>query len=309
VLANDERFYPFQNGTLQVPEIGSKKPLSCMGCELPLNAFAVMKFNRPGDFHGPNCYNTALIASGVYSPNQVRYVSPEEFEAVLKKAFTLTTNEKAGDILVFDAKSSRGHAALYLGDNLIFHKKSYATHYFYRIAPMTEAGLVEKNEWVPGPVEGTINQFVWPKLGELPKAFYRFKRVKISLTKEMNILETKLLTDLGHWAIAKNWGLIGKNIIQDYYKEISPRADELTQGILISFRDQVGLYFDELHYKNSRNYTKTTEEICLPSGGTDQLKVVYMALATSLKKTPEQSKESWEKILSQDKKRCSQRSF
>lgn len=307
-LADDVRFYSFQNGTLQVPEIGSKKPIECIGCVFNPGKFALEKFNRPGDFHGPNCYNTALIISGAMRPDQVRYVSPEEFEAVLKQQYELTTAERFGDVIVFDSKSSRGHAAVNLGNDLVFHKKSYGTQYFYRISTIAEVGIVEKNEWVPSPIEGTMNQFVWPELGKLPKSFYRFKKNKLSINTEIKLIETQLLKDLGKWALAKNWGLIGKNIIGDYKQAIAS-SDPLTKAMLTSFYDQIGVYFDELHYKNSRNYTRTTEEICLPENGTDQLKQIYFALSKSLNRSTEETTSKWDKILSQDKKRCSFKSF
>lgn len=312
IHARDVRDYPFQNGTLQVPEIGSKKVIDCIGCDIQLSPFAMTMFNRPGDFHGPNCYNTALIVSGAFNPTQVRYVSPEEFEAILKQQFEITSVQRSGDVVVFDAKSSRGHAAVYLGNDLVYHKKSYGTQYFYRISTIDEVGIVEKNEWVPSPIEGTLNQFVWPELGRLPKSYYRFKKNKLTIDPKyssvLKLVETQLLRDLGKWALAKNWGLVGKNIILDYQKSLSS-SDPLTKSMLTSFYDQIGVYFEELHYKNSRNYDRTTEEICLPQSGTDELNKIYIALSKSLGKSPEATKRNWEKLLAQDKKRCSQKSF
>lgn len=309
-LAQDSTFYPFQNGNLKVPNLGSKESLECVGCNFTQPAFVKKMFNRQGDFHGPNCYNTALITAGVMKLNQVRYVSPEEFEALLKLNFAPKSSASAGDVIVFDAQSSRGHAAYYLGDNLVFHKKSYGTYYHYRIAPIENVGVVEKKEWTPNPFEGSIAQFNWPELGKLPKAFYKASKKSISydprFARVLTTLEPILLNDFGQWAVAKRWGLVGKGLIEDYLKLIVPQADALTKGMLISFRDQLQLYFDEVHFKNARNYDRVTEEVCLPEDKA-QLFQVYQFLAKSLGRSDAELKTRWDKVLSQDKKRCRER--
>ena len=104
-----------------VPKLDSSEKLTS---HPRFEGFIQEMFNRPGEIHGPNCYNTALIANGYFSKLQKRYVSPEEFEEILKSNFVKVTTPVYQDIIVFDAKSSRGHAAFYLGDELIFHKKS-----------------------------------------------------------------------------------------------------------------------------------------------------------------------------------------
>lgn len=299
--------YPFQNGVLEVPELGSKGPLKCSGCSLPTVPFITLKFNRPGDFHGPNCYNTALIGSGVMKSDQIRYVSPEEFEAILKTNYSLVNRPQAGDVVVMDAKASRGHAALYLGDNLIFHKKSFGTQYHYRITSLDLAGVVEKNEWIPSPIEGSINQFIWPELGTLPTAFYRPNKKLIPLdpkfSKVMKILEAQITQDLGQWAIAKKWGLVGMHLIEDYLNRVTSSADAITLGMLISFKDQLSLYFDELHYKNGRSYERTTEEICLPQDP-HSLGILFQNLATSLNISKSQMETRWNEVMGQERKKC-----
>lgn len=309
-FSNEGQFYPYQNGTLKVPFIGSKEPIECIGCNFNPGQFIQKMFNSPGDFHGPNCYNTALISAGVMRPNQIRYVSPEEFEAILKQNFVPRPNRAAGDVIVFDASASRGHAAFYLGDNLVFHKKSYGTYYGYRITSVENVGVIEKNEWTPGPFEGSIAQFNWPQLGRLPKVYH--KPVKRNLqynpkfVKVIATVETTLLNDFGKWAIAKKWGLVGQYLIEDYLKNISPSADNLTKGIFISLKDQMKLYFDEVHFKNARNYERVTEEVCLPQDLT-QLAQVHQFLGRSLGRQEIQLKASWDRVMSQDKKRCRER--
>lgn len=300
-------FYPFQNGTLEVPDLGSKDQLKCTGCNLPAVPLMAKKFNRPGDFHGPNCYNTALIASGVMKNDQIRYVSPEEFEAILKTHFSLVNQGQSGDVVVMDARASRGHAALYLGDNLIFHKKSYGTQYHYRITSLELAGVVEKNEWIPSPIEGSINQFVWPELGKLPTAYYRPMKKNISLApkyiNEMKLLDQQLTQDLGQWAIAKKWGIVGLHMLEDYLHRVKPSADPITVGMLISFKDQLSLYFDELHYKKSRSYERTTEDICLPQDS-QNLGIIFQRLAASIDISRADMEAKWKKVMEQDRRKC-----
>lgn len=305
-----QRDFPFANGTLRVPELGSKLPLDCVGCQRLLKSFIKEKFNRPGDFHGPNCYNTALIASGAFSAKQIRYVSPEEFEAILVQLYSPLTQATPDSLVIFDAKSSRAHAGFYLGDGLVFHKKSFGTQYHYRIAPILEAGVPEVKEWIPSPMEGSHNQFLWPELGKLPQTFYRLNKKTLNYQSQYSTilkkLDSLLLVDLGQWAIAKKWGLIGMNMLDDYLALIKNQADPLTKGMLTSYKDQLNLYFEELHYKNSRSYERTTAEICLPENP-DQLKSMFKDLAQNLRWTSEQMESKWIQVTGQDKKRCAVR--
>lgn len=305
-----QRDFPFANGTLRVPELGNKATLDCVGCQRMLGTFIKAKFNQPGDFHGPNCYNTALIASGAFTSKQIRYVSPEEFEAILAQLYSPLMQATPDSLVVFDSKSSRAHAGFYLGDGLVFHKKSFGTQYHYRVAPMLEVGVPEKKEWVPSPMEGSQNQFLWPELGKLPQTFYRLNRKTLTFQSQfsgvLKRLDAFLLVDLGQWAIAKKWGLVGQNLLEDYLSLIKNQADPLTKGMLISYKDQLNLYFEELHYKNSRSYERTTAQICLPES-VDQLKLVFKEVATNLRWTPEQMEAKWTQVLGQDKARCTVR--
>lgn len=295
--------YPYANGTLVVPELGSRSSLDCVGCQRPLSFFIRNRFNRPGDFFGPNCYNTALIAAGLMKEKQIRYVSPEEFEVLLSRHFTPLAGPTPMSVVVFDANSSRGHAGYYLGDNLVFHKKSFNTNYHYRITTQELVGVVEKNEWVPSPIEGSINQFVWPQLGHLPKSYYRIRNKQIRYQQEfapqLYMLENLLLVDLGQWAIAKKWGLVGLQLLEDYLKLVDGKADPLTKGTLISFKDQISVFIEEVYYKNSRSYDRTTQEICLPENP-EQLKAIYQRLASSLNLPANR----WEQVATQDLKKC-----
>ena len=297
--------FPFANGTLNIPYLGERESLICTGCQKELPQFIQNKFNRPGDFHGPNCYNTSLIASGLFKTNQIRYVSPEEFKAIIQTHYQKLNSAKADSLVVFDAKSSWGHSGFYLGDGLVFHKKSYATHYHYRITPIGKVGVIEKNEWTPNPFEGSLAQFDWPELGKLPMDFYQLSKRSLNYSNHAQLLkyiESIIIKDAGSWAFAKNWGLVGLNLLQELMSKL-PNQDALTKGMLISFKDQVQVYFDEVHFKNTRNYDRTTEEVCLPAN-LIQLQALYKDLGKYLKVDSQILEKKWNQVLNQDKRRC-----
>lgn len=300
--------FPFANGTLNVPSLTEREALTCVGCQRALSTFIRNQFNRPGDFHGPNCYNTALISSGLFKAQQIRYVSPEEFRALIRTNFQKLSSARPNSLIVFDARNSWGHAGFYLGDNLVFHKKSYATHYHYRITTLEEVGIPEKGEWTPNPFEGSVAQFNWPELGKLPKEFYQLsnKNVRISTHPELlKHLEAMIIKDAGAWAFAKNWGLVGLSLLQELKNKL-PNQDALTKGMLISFQDQVQVYFDEVHYKHTRNYDRTTEEVCLPTDA-GQLKTLFFHIGRYLNVDSSSLEGKWQRVMSQDKRRCRER--
>lgn len=297
--------YPFAGGFLSVPMLNSKENLKCTGCEQELPLFVKKYFNKPGNFHGPNCYNTSLIASGVMSEKQIRYVSPEEFKEIIKINFKKETNLTPMSLIVFDSKSSWGHSGFYLGDNLVFHKKSYATYYHYRITTLDNVGIVEENEWTPNPFNGSMNQFKWPELGSLPMEFYSPVKKKIQYKtheKLIKKLEAMVIDDSGKWAIMKKWGIVGGNLLATLVNAL-PDQDPLTKGTLISFRDQIRVYFDEVHFASTRNYERAMSEACLPEDRT-QLKELYFYLGNYLNLDDNFLKDTYSKVMGQDKRHC-----
>lgn len=291
---------------VSIPKLGSKEAL---GSHPRFNAFIVQMFNRPGDFHGPNCYNTALITSGVFSSGNRRYVSPEEFEAILKNNFSSVTRPGFQDLVVFDAKASRGHAAFYLGDDLIFHKKSFGTHYHYRITEMGLAGVVEENEWTPGPVDDSSAQMNWPELGRLPKEYYRLQKKLLPpldqrLAPFLTNIETLLVADLKQWAIAKKWGMTGEYLLEDLLKYArAQKTDKYTEGLIISLKDQIFVFLEEVYFKRARSASRVLEDLCLPEQK-DQLFGLIRELGKILKKETTKVEEVLKKLEQQDKSRC-----
>lgn len=249
-----------------VPKLGSKQALTT---HPRLSGFVANYFNRPGSFHGPNCYNTALIASGLFSQNNIRYVSPEEFEVIVQNNFVKVSSPLFKDIIVFDSTRSRGHAAFYLGDELVFHKKSFGTQYHYRIVDINSVGVVEENEWIPGPVDDSSSQMNWPELGKLSRDFYRLKTLNLpkiegKLAPLIVQIEKDLTTDLKIWAIGRKWGMLGEYFLQElltYAK--NNKSNSYTLGLLTSLKDQVFIMLEEVHFKN-RSSGSVLEEICIP---------------------------------------------
>ena len=292
-----------------IPKLGSREALSQHS---RFSDFIVSMFNRPGDFHGPNCYNTALIASGLFPSEKKRYVSPEEFEAILKNNFIKTPRPQFKDVLVMDAQSSRGHAAFYLGDDLIFHKKSYGTHYHYRITEIKDAGVVEENEWAPGPMDDSSAQMNWPELGRLPMESYRLISQQLpamdpKFSGLVLKLESLLTNDLKGWAIARKWGITGEYLLQDlltYARKM--KVDKYTEGVLISLKDQIFIFLDEVYFKRARSASRVMEELCVPEQK-DQLFELIREFGKLNNIDQQKITATLKKIQEQDKSRCSVR--
>ena len=292
-----------------IPKLGAKQTLTS---HPRFTGFIEQMFNQPGGVHGPNCYNTALIASGLMSVNQKRYVSPEEFEEVLRNNFTQVSNAHYKDLIVFDAKSSRGHAAFYLGDNLVFHKKSYATHYFYRIVETEKVGMVEENEWRPGPVDDSSLQMDWPRLGSLPREYYRLVSKRNvprnpKLAPLLTKLENLLQTDLNSWAISRKWGMTGEYLLEDILQFAkSEKMDKYTIGLLLSLKDQVYIMLEEVNFKRSRSVSRVLEEICIPEQK-EQLFDLIRDFGRVLNKDSRRVEEVISQLKNQDVSRCTLR--
>lgn len=291
-----------------VPKLGSKTALTS---HPRFTGFIQTMFNKPGSFHGPNCYNTSLIATGAFPQTNLRYVSPEEFEAILKASFVSVPEAAYKDILVFDAKSSRGHAAFYLGDGLIFHKKSYGTQYFYRITDFEKVGVVEENEWVPGPTQDSSLQMKWPELGKLPMAAYRRKsvlpRLDTRLAKLLTKIEQAVVADAKNWGMGKKWGMSGEYFLQDLQNFARTiKTDKYTEGMIISLKDQVYIMIEEVYFRSSRSSSSVLEEICVPEQP-EQLFGFIKELGVILKKDPATIQRVITSMTEQAKSRCSVR--
>lgn len=308
LYAQDGR-YMLGGKSILVPKLGSKESLSS---HPRFNGAISLLFNRPGEFHGPNCYNTSLIASGLWSNSKKRYVSPEEFESLLKNNFREVSIPNYGDVIVYDAKMSRGHAAYYLGDNLVFHKKSFGTHYHYRITESDKVGVVEENEWTPGPMDDSSMQMNWPELGKLSKNYYRLTsrylpKIEPRFDLLLTNMERALEADLKVWAMGKRWGMIGEyfmDALLSYAR--SQRVNKYTEGLIISMKDQLYIMIEEMYFKSARSSGRVLQEICLPEE-TSQIFGFIRELGKLQNKPSIKIEEALKKLSEQDRSRCSLR--
>lgn len=305
---SQDRVFVLNGKEVLIPKLGSKIPLP----PHPHFDSTIQKyFNNPGSFHGPNCYNAAFIASGFFHPSETRYVSPEEFTFLLSTNFMKVSSPEVRDVIVFDAKNSKGHAGIYLGDELVFHKKSYRTNYHYRITDIKNVGVVEENEWTPGPSDASSDQMKWPELGSLPIEFYRKKsitrpKVDSRISNLVMLLEKNLSNDLKTWSIAKKWGVLGHYLIEDlliYAKSIS--VDKYTEALLISLKDQIFIMLDEIYLKN-RSSSVAYKNVCIPQEK-EQLVKLINDFGKILKKDEIKIKQVINNLFTQDLSQCALR--
>lgn len=304
-LWSQDQTYVLQGREVFIPKLGSKHSLS----KHPhFNSFIQSYFNRPGNFHGPNCYNTALIASGLFNQDKTRYVSPEEFEALIRNNFSRVASPAFKDIVVFDSNSSRGHAAFYLGDEIVFHKKSFGTQYHYRIVDINAVGVVEENEWIPGPMDDSSSQMNWPELGKLSREYYRIKHSKLPMLDKnlgplIEQIEKDLTQDLKTWAIGRKWGMVGEYFLQEllsYAK--NNNANAYTIALLTSLKDQVFIMLEEVYFKN-RSAGSVLEDICIPENS-DQFFSHLEKLGKILKRDQAKINSASARLKNQDLSTC-----
>ncbi len=242
--------------------------------------FIESQFNHAAYFRGPNCYNTALIASGILPADQVIYVSPEEFEFYLKIYFEQVNNSDLlpGDLIVYDASASRGHVAFYLGAGLVFHKKGFLKNYLYRITGMYETSLVEEFEWRPSEYDTlAAPDFNWDNKSI---AVYRKKEFvennSINLDdKEMKALDLvsyisfHVLKNAPYWKVAKEMGIVTENLLTSLESEFSflskapSEISRLAYFHLKSLSAQVFQSIEESHFSSPHTrVSDVNEEYC-----------------------------------------------
>lgn len=275
--------YPFKKGTLCVPQIGQGSQLS-----LP-NPLITKLFNNSANYSGPNCYNTALVVSEVLNSNEVRYVSPQEFEILLKKFFYEVTEPKEGDLVVYEANKQRGHVAYWLGDDLVFHKKSFHKNYLYRITTSEDVGVIEKDEWQPSPMED-FPRWTEVNIGKTTKAYYR--RLSVPLSDNfsendllwldiLNHINQELIKDGPNWAVGKNMGLVTENFLNTAIGMAKKdQAHPYVIAKLTSLKDQVFQSLEETYYaraRGQRQVDRINEEICFHDNEYTQALIIKTA--------------------------------
>lgn len=107
------------------------------------------RFNQKLNFGGPNCFNTALIATDGIDRQETRHVSLNEFKARMELLYSEVASENRthGDVLLYN---SSDHAAVFLGGDRVFHKKDLHKEYCFRMPKLLEVFFPDPGEWVPG---------------------------------------------------------------------------------------------------------------------------------------------------------------
>ncbi len=272
--------------------------------------FVGTSFNSYANFSGPNCYNTALLSSGILPSKEVRYVSLREFEQFLETFYIEHKEVKARDIVLFDAKSTRSHAAFYLYDGLIFHKKGYTKKYNYRIVPLQNVDKVEEGEWVPGPMDD-IRYPLDEKLNEKPMAFFALKKELPNIKKDLSKDETnfihaisyitdQLLQNAANWKVGKEMGVISEDVLSDLgqyfytYSRSEKALLKLFYARIESLRDQINLSIRESHFSSRfAREDKIYPEICFKDN--KYLRGLIAKLMTLFDKT--KSQENFEQVM------------
>ncbi len=181
---------------------------------------AMLRRSSP-DFDGPNCFNTALLATGVLPIDDVRYVDWEEFEFYLQHAFHLVNGKpERGDLVVYAASSERDHAAVYLGDGQVLHKKDFNSSYEYRVVGIEEVFDHEPGDDRPRRPEDPAPIFSDEEAVQ-DRAFYRrdsfieLPEVPFDLRTAKNLLDFVLIAVLEHapsWDVGENLGIVSENL-------------------------------------------------------------------------------------------------
>ena len=81
------------------------------------------RFNTKLSFGGPNCHFTSLSSTNGISKKEIRHVGVHEFKARLALFYNEQPKDSTpvpGDLLLFNSDS---HSGVYLGGDLVFHKK------------------------------------------------------------------------------------------------------------------------------------------------------------------------------------------
>ena len=257
----------------QAAESGQK--VFAIGSYFP--AFVEASFNSASNFSGPNCYNTALIASGGMSPETRRIVTLDEFTTIVAEKYELVSEGAArfGDIVLYDAKFSKEHAALFLSRGLIFQKKGFKKGFGYRIKAIDAAYESEENEWAPSPLDDERYDNS-PAVIHAPRAFYRLKAVEGSrspssldgqeakLVQLINFIEKNVVSEAQTWKLHSSLGVMMEGVVAELKKALlslktSPTYEaRLAYGRLLSLNDQIYMSIDEALF--SSPYARTREK-------------------------------------------------
>lgn len=241
--------------------------------------FLAENFNRIVKFRGPNCYNTVLIVSG-FIPDHARFaVSVEEFLGYLD-AFYLEAQTPAqfGDIVLYNATTSKDHTAYYLFNDIVFHKLGFDRQYRYRLDKLDE--VFKPNTELGADISpGALSFSLGPE--DLRKNIRIFRRHNKKRSLDLSA-EEQAFIDLVQFLSQEIWahaakrdlhetvGLSAENLFDDLIATKKAFETSLSHDVrlaylrLISLKHQVFLSFeDEVYTSPLLNLEKLRREHCV----------------------------------------------
>lgn len=278
-------------------------------------------FNQAANFGGPNCYQSALYASSSPYSTEWRYVSPEEFELNLKLAYDKVDQPQFGDIVVYEATGERGHAAVYLFDDLVFHKKSYQKEYLYRITKIDQVAEPEAFEWTPRP-DSQISRAL-QGMSTKDRAYYRKKEStpELSLDDPKEEKRIALINELGkqillaapQWKVGTYLGFTTENLAEELVTEFRSMQNHpspfvrMSYARLISYRDQLFQSIEDYYFSSplaSGRIERINQEVCVVE--TAQFKSIVGKLLEAYEHpaTEDSIQRVMKTLQNEDKKNC-----
>jgi hypothetical protein len=304
----------------------SSQKVFAIGSYFP--AFVEASFNSASNFSGPNCYNTALIASGGMTADTKRIVTLDELSTILAEKYEPVSevDSRFGDIVLYDANSSKEHAALFLSHGLIFQKKGFKKGFGYRIKAIDAAYEAEENEWAPSPMDDERYDND-PAAIRAPRAFYRLKAPvgdrpppslggkDAKLVQLIDLIEKNVVTEAQAWRLHSSLGVMMESVVAELKRELvsfktSPAYEaRLAYGRLSSLNDQIFMSIEEALF--SSPYARAREKILFEANCYNEqapfLRLLAAELAVIYRASPLSDAEYQvllEKLRSFDRKTC-----
>ncbi|MFH1017075.1 MAG: NlpC/P60 family protein [Pseudomonadota bacterium] len=206
----------------------------------------------PG-FDGPNCFNTVLLATGVLPLEDVRNVDSEEFELLLRRAFDPVKKgeQRRGDLVLYDASNRRDHAAVYLGDGLVFHKRDWNHAYDYRVVGIDKIFAHEPGDDRPRRPEEPVPSWDGDMTPVRDRAFFRRKALILPLEIPSDLRPTEqvlayvraaVLKYGPRWKVGVTLGIVTENLMSAIWSrtlETSPALASLAKSLVFQVKSSI----------------------------------------------------------------------
>ncbi|MFH1264057.1 MAG: NlpC/P60 family protein [Pseudomonadota bacterium] len=195
----------------------------------PSDSLTAMLARTSPNFYGPNCFNTVLLATGVLPFDDVRYVDSDEFEFLLRLDFDLVKGEpRRGDVVLYSASDKRNHAAVYLGEGRVFHKKDWYSAYVYREVGIDEVFSYEPGDDHPRRPEDPIP--TWSREEIVDREFYRPKGSLFSYVVPFELRPAEQVLSYVHaavleygprWKVGDILGIVTEDLMSSIWSRMS----------------------------------------------------------------------------------------